>query len=56
MQINTEEVCQKWPLVKRLLAKGARLLGNYMTTESLIQSMEETDRKGRIYHKTVPKL
>jgi hypothetical protein len=55
MQSNAAETCQKWPLVKRLLAKGAPLLGNYMTTESFIQNMEESDRKGRIILKTVPK-
>jgi len=52
---NTEEVCQKWPLVKRLLARGEPLLGNYMTTENFIKNMEEMDNKGRIYLNTIPK-
>jgi hypothetical protein len=55
MKVGTDEVWQDWPLVRRLLAKGKPLLGNYMTTESFIQNMEEMDRKGRIFLKTVPK-
>lgn len=55
MKIGTVEVWQRWPLVRKLLAKNTPLFGNFMTTDGFVKNMEEADRKGRVHLKTVPK-
>jgi hypothetical protein len=46
-------VWEEWPLVKRIITNGAPLHGGYHTPESFIEMMEESERDGRQYLKTV---
>jgi hypothetical protein len=56
LKVGNDEVWQKWPLVRRLLVDGVRLVGGYHTEESFVEMMRKGDREGRTFLKTVPRV